>query len=152
MVEHRTPKPAVGGSSPSWPAILKKLGEYLRMGVVTEEKQFRLDGLKWLVVLLLVGGAIYANWYFSQESALYRVIGLLLVMLAAAFVASQTEKGAAVIELAVGARTEWRKVVWPTKQERNQTTLIVVAVILLMALILWGIDSLLSWVASLILG
>ncbi|MCT2531532.1 preprotein translocase subunit SecE [SAR92 clade bacterium H921] len=122
------------------------------MGVVTEEKQFRLDGLKWLVVLLLVGGAIYANWYFSQESALYRVIGLLLVMLAAAFVASQTEKGAAVIELAVGARTEWRKVVWPTKQERNQTTLIVVAVILLMALILWGIDSLLSWVASLILG
>jgi preprotein translocase subunit SecE len=152
LVEHRSPKPAVGGSSPSWPAILKKLGKYLRMGVVTEEKQFRLDGLKWLVVLLLVGGAIYANWYFSQESALYRVIGLLLVMLAAAFVASQTEKGAAVIELAVGARTEWRKVVWPTKQERNQTTLIVVAVILLMALILWGIDSLLSWVASLILG
>jgi preprotein translocase subunit SecE len=52
----------------------------------------------------------------------------------------------------VGARIEWRKVVWPTKQERNQTTLIVLAVILLMALILWGIDSLLSWIASLIMG
>jgi preprotein translocase subunit SecE len=66
--------------------------------------------------------------------------------------AAKTEKGAAVIELAIGARTEWRKVVWPTKQERNQTTLIVVAVILLMALILWGIDSLLSWIASMIMG
>ena len=67
-------------------------------------------------------------------------------------VASITEKGVATIELAIGARTEWRKVVWPTKQERNQTTLIVVAVILLMALVLWGIDSLLSWLASLIMG
>ena len=122
------------------------------MGVVTEAKQFRLDGLKWLVVSSLVGGAIYANWYFSAESALYRVIGLVLVLLIAAFVASKTEKGAAIIELSIGARTEWRKVVWPTKQERNQTTLIVVAVILLMALILWGIDSILSWIASLIMG
>ena len=122
------------------------------MNVLTEEKQYRFDSIKWLVVLALVGGAIYANWYYSAESALYRVIGLLVVMLVAAFVASITEKGAAVIDLAIGARTEWRKVVWPTKQERNQTTLIVVAVILLMAMILWGIDSLLSWVASLIMG
>ena len=67
-------------------------------------------------------------------------------------VATGLSKGKTVIELSVGARTEWRKVVWPTKQERNQTTLIVVAVILLMALILWGIDSLLSWAASLIMG
>lgn len=122
------------------------------MSVLTEEKQYRFDSIKWLVVLGLVSGAIYANWYYSAESALYRVIGLVVVMLVAAFVASRTEKGAAVIDLSIGARTEWRKVVWPTKQERNQTTLIVVAVILLMALILWGIDSLLSWVASLIMG
>jgi preprotein translocase subunit SecE len=122
------------------------------MSAVAEEKQFRLDWLKWLVVLLVVGGAIYANWYFSAESVLYRVLGLLVSLAVAALVASQTEKGQAVIELAMGARTEWRKVVWPTKQERNQTTLIVVAVILLMALILWGIDSLLSWIASLIMG
>jgi preprotein translocase subunit SecE len=54
--------------------------------------------------------------------------------------------------LAIGARTEWRKVVWPTKQERNQTTLIVVVVILLMAIALWGIDSLLSWLASIVMG
>jgi preprotein translocase subunit SecE len=54
--------------------------------------------------------------------------------------------------LAMGSRTEWRKVVWPSSVERNQTTLIVVAVIILTALILWGIDSLLSWLASIIMG
>ena len=118
------------------------------MSVIAEDKQYRLDWLKWLVVFTLLGGAIYANWYYSAES----VIGFLVVLAVAAAVASQTAKGAATIELATGARTEWRKVVWPTKQERNQTTLIVLAVILLMALILWGIDSLLSWVAKLIMG
>ena len=122
------------------------------MSVLAEEKQYRLDWLKWLVVFGFLGGAIYANWYYSAESVLYRVIGFVLVLVVAAFVASNTEKGAATIELAIGARTEWRKVVWPTKQEWNQTTLIVMAVILLMALVLWGIDSLLSWLASLIMG
>jgi preprotein translocase subunit SecE len=122
------------------------------MSVIAEDKQYRLDWLKWLVVFSLLVGAIYANWYYSAESVLYRVIGFLVVLAVAAAVASQTAKGAATIELATGARTEWRKVVWPTKQERNQTTLIVLAVILLMALILWGIDSLLSWVAKLIMG
>jgi preprotein translocase subunit SecE len=122
------------------------------MSVIAEDKQYRLDWLKWLVVFTLLGGAIYANWYYSAESVLYRVIGFLVVLAIAAAVASQTAKGAATFELAIGARTEWRKVVWPTKQERNQTTLIVLAVILLMALILWGIDSLLSWVAKLIMG
>jgi preprotein translocase subunit SecE len=122
------------------------------MTAAAEEKQYRLDGLKWLVILLLVAGAIYANQYFSAEPILYRVIGLVATLIVAGFISIQTAKGASVLELAYGARIEWRKVVWPTKQERNQTTLIVVAVILLMALILWGIDSLLSWIASLIMG
>ena len=122
------------------------------MSAVTEEKQYHADWLKWLVVVILLGGGVYANWYFSAESLLYRVLGLIVVALLAAFIASQTAKGAATLELAKGARTEWRKVVWPTKQERNQTTLIVVGMILLMALILWGIDSLFSWLASKVMG
>ena len=104
------------------------------------------------MVVALLGGAVYGNWYYSAESVLYRVIGFLVALAISGLVASQTAKGAATIELAIGARTEWRKVVWPTKQERNLTSLIVLAVILLMALILWGIDSLLSWVAKLIMG
>ena len=122
------------------------------MSVVTEEKQFRLDWLKWLVVVALVAAAIYGNWYYSAESVLYRALALLAAFIVAALFAFRTEKGAALLELAAGARTEWRKVVWPTKQERVQTTLMVVVVILIMAVILWGIDSLLSWLASMIMG
>jgi preprotein translocase subunit SecE len=122
------------------------------MSDVIVEKQFHLDWLKWLIVVALVAGAIYGNWYYSAESVLYRVLALLVVAVVSALIAARTEKGAAIVELAIGARTEWRKVVWPTKQERNQTTLIVVVVILLMAIALWGIDSLLSWLASIVMG
>jgi preprotein translocase subunit SecE len=43
-----------------------------------------------------------------------------------------------------GSRTEIRKVVWPTRQETTQTTMIVVVFVFVMALILWALDSL-SW-------
>ena len=56
-----------------------------------------------------VAGAIYGNWYYSAESVLYRTMALACVFVVAAFIASRTEKGASVLELATGARTEWRK-------------------------------------------
>ena len=49
-------------------------------------------------------------------------------------------------------QTEGRKVVWPTRQETVQTTMIVVAFVLLVALILWGLDSFLGWLVSLVIG
>jgi preprotein translocase subunit SecE len=122
------------------------------MNSVVQEKEFRLDWLKWSFILALGVAAIYANWYYSAESALFRAIGLLFTLFICALIASRTKHGVAAIDLAMGSRTEWRKVVWPSSVERNQTTLIVVAVIILTALILWGIDSLLSWLASIIMG
>ena len=122
------------------------------MSDVIEEKQFRLDWLKWLVVAALVAGAIYGNWYYSAESVLYRVLALLVVAVVSGLIAARTEKGAAIVELAIGARTEWRKVVWPTKPEANQTTLMVLVVVFIAAIILWGLDAIFGKIASLIIG
>ena len=49
-------------------------------------------------------------------------------------------------------RSEVSKVVWPTRQETTQTTLIVFVFVIITGLILWGLDSVLGWLASLILG
>jgi preprotein translocase subunit SecE len=54
--------------------------------------------------------------------------------------------------MAKGSRAEVRRVVWPTKQERNRATLMVVAMIFVMALILWGLDTFFGWLASRLLG
>jgi preprotein translocase subunit SecE len=50
------------------------------------------------------------------------------------------------------SRTELRKVVWPTRKETTQTTLVVMGVVALVALFLWMVDGILSWVVRLLLG
>ncbi|KTS78479.1 preprotein translocase subunit SecE [Pseudomonas oryzihabitans] len=122
------------------------------MSIKAEAKESRFDALKWLVVVVVVVIGVVANHYFAAQSILYRVIGLLVLAAIAAFIALQTVKGQAFFGLLKDARTEIRKVVWPTRQETTQTTLIVVAVVLVMALLLWGLDSLLGWLVSTIVG
>jgi preprotein translocase subunit SecE len=116
------------------------------------ETEGRFDNLKWAVVAVLVVAGIAGNIYFDDQSLLYRVLGLLALGALAAFVALQTVQGAAFWRLAREARMEIRKVVWPTRQETTQTTLVVVVFVLLSALLLWGLDTLLGWLASLIIG
>jgi preprotein translocase subunit SecE len=122
------------------------------MNAKAESKDSRLDVVKWLAVTLLVAVAVVGNQYFAAEPILYRVLGIVVLAAVAFFVALQTAKGGAFFALVKEARAEIRKVVWPTRQETTQTTLIVVAVVLVMALLLWGLDSLLGWLVSLIVG
>ncbi|WP_116799803.1 preprotein translocase subunit SecE [Pseudomonas syringae] len=122
------------------------------MNPKAEASDSRFDMLKWLLVVVLVVVGVVGNQYYSAEPILYRVLALLVIAAASAFVALQTGKGKAFFVLAKEARAEIRKVVWPTRQETTQTTLIVVAVVLVMALLLWGLDSLLGWLVSLIVG
>ncbi len=117
-----------------------------------EIQSSRFDLVKWIAVVALVVVGVVGNQYYSASPILYRVIVLLALAGFAAFIALQTVKGKSFFALAKEARTEIRKVVWPTRQETTQTTLIVVAVVLVMALLLWGLDSLLGWLISLIVG
>ena len=63
-----------------------------------------------------------------------------------------TDFGKASIKLKAESRTELRRVVWPTRVETSQTFLIVFISILVLALLLWGLESVLSWLTKLILG
>ncbi len=50
------------------------------------------------------------------------------------------------------ARAELRKVVWPTRQETLQTALVVVAMVVVLALVLWGLDGVLVWLIGSLTG
>ena len=67
-------------------------------------------------------------------------------------VADLTEGGGAFCRLIKGPRTEIRTVVGPTRYETAQTTLIEVLFVFIMALILWGIDSVLGWLVGMVIG
>ena len=119
---------------------------------MSEAAASRLDSLKWVAVLVLVAGGIFGNSYYGDQPILYRVLALLVLALLAGWCASLTQKGGDFFTLVKGSRNEIRKVVWPTRQETTQTTLIVFVFVIVTGLILWGLDSVLGWLASLILG
>lgn len=122
------------------------------MNTSVENKAGSLDWLKWLVVAALLAGGVFANWYYQDEMLLLRVAGLLATAAVAILLALQTERGKAIWSLLKEARTEVRRVVWPSNQETTQTTLVVIAIVFVFALILWGLDSLLGWIVSSIIG
>ncbi|NMP33597.1 preprotein translocase subunit SecE [Thalassotalea sp. M1531] len=111
-----------------------------------------LDGLKWGLTALLLIGAVVGNYYFAEQSVLFRAIGVVAAVIVAGLTAMQTEKGRTFVTFAKESRTEVRKVVWPTRQEAVQTTGIVLVATLIMSLLLWGLDSVLFWVVGFITG
>jgi preprotein translocase subunit SecE len=102
-------------------------------------------------VLLLVAG-IGGFYYFEGYSTLLRVLGLLAVAGMAVAVALTSVPGRQIWAFAVAARTEVRKVVWPTRQETIQTTLIVFAMVLLVGIILWLFDMVLMAIVRSVTG
>jgi len=117
-----------------------------------EAREFHLDWLKWLFVLVILAVVAVANSIYSEQSLLYRVLGGLVLGAVAAAIAAQTRQGAGFWNLAKGSRAEVRRVVWPTKVERNRATLMVVLFVFFMSLVLWGLDALFGWLGSMLLG
>jgi preprotein translocase subunit SecE len=123
------------------------------MNASTEEQvTSSFDTLKWGVVFLLLAGAVAGNYIYGEASVLIRAVSVVIAVAVAGLIAMQTEKGSNALIFAKEARTEVRKVVWPTRQEAVQTTGIVLVVTLLMSLLLWGLDSVLFWLVGLVTG
>ncbi|CNI45421.1 preprotein translocase subunit SecE [Yersinia ruckeri] len=111
-----------------------------------------LEAAKWLVVAVLLIAAIVGNYYYRDFSLPLRALAVVVIIAVAGAVALMTVKGKATVAFAREARTEVRKVIWPTRQETLHTTLIVAAVTAVMSLILWGLDGILVRLVSFITG
>ena len=111
-----------------------------------------LDKIKLVLAIAMVIAAIGGFYYFSEESLLYRVLGLLAVALAAVGIALTTQSGKYLVGFMGNARTEVRKMVWPTRVETMQTTLVVVLLVAVLAVFLLMIDSILGWAVKAFLG
>ncbi len=102
---------------------------------------------------LLIAGVV--GYYYFQSLALIavRVVGLMVVVVVASFIAAQSDPGSAFFRFLKESDIERRKVVWPTHQETLQTTLMVIIVTILISLFLAAVDwGLGATVRSLIRG
>jgi len=110
-----------------------------------ETRSSWLDTLKLWVALALLAAGVFAFYWFGDQSPLYRALGLIVVAAVALGIGYTTGKGRRFLGFMQDSRTELRKVVWPTRTEAMQTTLIVLLVVLLVGIFLWLLDMLLSW-------
>jgi preprotein translocase subunit SecE len=118
----------------------------------TEAQASSMDTVKLTLALALLGGGIFAFYWFADQSLLMRVLALLGITGVSVFIASQTTLGRTTWAFIGNTRTEVRKVVWPTRAETVQTTLAVLFVVVLMGVVLWLMDMVLLWAIRLLTG
>jgi preprotein translocase subunit SecE len=116
------------------------------------QEERKLDGLKWCIALVLLLAGLVSNHYYSDVPLLLRLLGWLGVVVVVGLIASTTQKGKWAIDFIRDSRMELRKVVWPTRQETMQITMVVAGMVVILALILWGMDGVLVWLIGWLTG
>ncbi len=100
---------------------------------------------------ILVGG-IAAFYVLVDVPLAVRWLIVLGALAAGIVVALQSAQGREFWQFVQGSRIELRKVVWPTRQETMQTTLVVVVAIFVLGIFFWLLDMLLGAVTRALTG
>ena len=112
----------------------------------------RLDTVKLVIAIAVLSGGIVAFYALEAQALWVRLLVLLAVLGGAVAITLQTQIGRSAWSFLSEARVEVRKVVWPTRQETLQTTLIIIVAVLITALFLWAVDSILFWIVRSLTG
>ncbi|WFP48648.1 preprotein translocase subunit SecE [Methylomonas sp. EFPC3] len=110
------------------------------------------DIVKLSLSLLVVVASVVAFYYFSDIPLLYRVLALLALLVAAAGLCFATAKGRGLWGFILESKQEFKRIVWPTKDEAVRTTLMVFLMVFVVGLILWLLDMFLFWGVQLLMG
>ena len=116
-------------------------------------KSSALDVILLAISLLVLAGGIVGFYYFENQAiTVVRMLGLLAAVAVSALIASRTEKGSSLFRFFKEADIERRKVVWPSRAETMQTTLMVLVVTVIISIILFLIDTVLGKLIRLFIG
>lgn len=122
------------------------------MNSTVEKTGGKLDTFKLGVALLILIAALVGFYFYADQDLLYRVIGLLAAVGISVAIALQTDKGREIWGYFHDAQIEVRKVVWPTRKETVNTTLLVIGMVIIVAIILWLLDMFLGWSIGTLMG
>jgi preprotein translocase subunit SecE len=111
-----------------------------------------LDKIKIAVAVLLVVAGVAGYYLLEQSPLIVRIVAVLAGLVAGGLVFWVSEPGRLFHVFAQESVVETKKVVWPTRKETLQTTGIVFAFVVVMALFLWIVDTGLLWVVRKLMG
>ena len=122
------------------------------METKVEEQPTFVDTAKLAFAIVVVLAGLVGYYYFADASALLRALAVILALAVAAAIAFTSLQGRTLWKFIQGARVELNKVVWPTREETIQTTLVVLVVALFGGVFFWLLDLFLLWLTTRVTG
>jgi len=122
------------------------------MNTQTEASTNVFDVVKQVFSVVFVIAGIAAFYYFSDVKLIYRVLGLLALSSGVVAMLATTDWGYTIAAFVADSKIEVRKIVWPTRDETTRTTLLVFAMVSIVSLVLWLLDTFLFWSVRLLTG
>ncbi len=103
------------------------------------------DTAKLVLALVILAAGVVGYYWYNDLPAWQRLLMLIGGIVLGGAVGWFTRSGHSLREFLSEAVFELRKVVWPTRQETIQTTLVIMVVVLILSLLLGLIDLFLNW-------
>jgi preprotein translocase subunit SecE len=122
------------------------------MDTKVEEQPTVVDTAKLAFAIVVVLAGLVGYYYFADSPGLLRALGVVVALAVAGAIAFTSLQGRTLWKFIQGARVELNKVVWPTREETLQTTLVVLVVALFGGVFFWLLDLLLLWATTRITG
>ena len=110
------------------------------------------DKLKIALAVACIIAGVWGYYFFAETAQVLRVLMVMGGLLAAAGVAWLSAPGKEFFAFAQEAWAEAGRVSWPTRKETLQTTAVVFAFVVVMALFLFAVDTTLAWIVKLLTG
>lgn len=115
-----------------------------------QDNKIIFNKIKWILGIVFLFFSFFLSFYFKEFNFFIRII-LFFSFLSLSFsILFLTFQGKRFLTFLRETYSEIRKVIWPTKDESLQTTLVVFLVTTFMALALWGLDMILVYLISFI--
>ena len=111
-----------------------------------------LDTVKLVAAVAILVGGIAGFYLLADLPLAVRWVIVLATFAGGILVALQSVQGRTFWQFVQGSRIELRKVVWPTRQETLQTTLVVFVAILAMGIFFWLLDMMLGAITRALTG
>jgi preprotein translocase subunit SecE len=110
------------------------------------------ERIKLVLAALVALAGMVGYYYFDRVSEGIRIGGLLGAFGIALGLLALSQSGRTLWGFVQESRVELRKVIWPTRKETTYTTLFVLVMVIILALLLWVIDLGLDFGIKLLTG
>ena len=110
------------------------------------------DNLKLAAAIVIVVAGVGGYYLLASQPTWMRWLPVIGSLLLAAVVVAFSRYGTEFRRFVELARIELRKIVWPTRQETLQTTLVVFGFVIVAGLFFWLLDLVLAWATKALTG